>query len=70
MPTLSRETRSERVRTRACGHCGDVFTPTREHQRFCRPSCRFAHRWHTARREPGLFPDLAREDRLFRTPFE
>ena len=31
--------------SRACQRCGEPFTPVRRHQRFCRPSCRFAYRW-------------------------
>jgi hypothetical protein len=28
--------------TRTCEQCGTVFTPRREHARFCRPRCRVA----------------------------
>ena len=28
--------------TRTCEHCGALFTPRREHARFCRPRCRVA----------------------------
>ena len=42
MSAPNRETRSERVLTRACQHCGETFEPTRPHQKFCRPSCRRA----------------------------
>jgi hypothetical protein len=35
-----------------CGHCREAFTPVRKHQKFCRPSCRFAARWQ--RRGTGL----------------
>ena len=48
---LTRETRSERVLTSRCGHCGDTFEPTRPHQKFCKPSCRRAA--FTGRREPA-----------------
>ena len=34
--------------TRTCEQCGTVFTPRREHARFCRPRCRVAwNREHT-----------------------
>ena len=26
----------------SCGHCGGTFTPTRPHQKHCKPSCRMA----------------------------
>ena len=62
-----RESRSERVLTSRCGHCGDVFEPTRPHQRFCKPSCRKAA--FTGRQpQPRLLSMDPHE--LFRTPFE
>jgi|GEM_PF-5522277 len=36
-------------RTRACDHCGESFTPMRDHARFCSGRCRVAaHRKATA----------------------
>jgi len=55
------------VRTRACAHCGEMFDPVREHQAFCRPSCRFAHR--STRSTPTLAP-VGDRDELVRLPFE
>jgi hypothetical protein len=48
-------------------HCGDVFEPTRPHQKFCRPSCRRAA--FTGRRKQPRLPVGDPED-LFRVPFE
>lgn len=39
-PALDRP--GERVLARPCRYCGRSFTPTRPHQRHCRPSCRLA----------------------------
>ena len=56
----------ERVLSRTCRHCGEAFDPVRDHQAFCRPSCRVAHfKADTARAVP--LDDL---DDLFKTPFE
>ena len=80
MPTPRRETRSERVLTSRCGHCGETFEPTRPHQRFCRPSCGKAA--FTGRRRSVVIysnrpvvdeepPDSTTDPHeLFRTPFE
>jgi hypothetical protein len=42
--------------TRGCGQCGVLFTPRREHARFCSPECRVAWNRHHLR-------DAAAEDR-------
>jgi hypothetical protein len=56
----------ERVLTRTCRHCGATFDPVRDHQVFCRPSCRRAHfKVNGERRLPLL--DL---DDLFSVKFE
>jgi hypothetical protein len=67
MSVPNRETRSERVLTRRCSHCGDTFEPTRPHQRFCKPSCRRAA--FTGRREQPRLP-VGDTDDLFCVPFE
>ncbi len=63
----ARETRSERVLTNACRHCGEQFRPTRPHQAYCRPSCRRAA--FTGRQTPRPLP-FDSDDDLFRVPFE
>jgi hypothetical protein len=40
--------------TRTCEQCGTLFTPRREHARFCRPRCRVAwNREHTGDPQAG-----------------
>ena len=42
-PTVRIDDRiGECVLTRTCGYCREVFNPTREHQRYCRPGRRIA----------------------------
>jgi predicted nucleic acid-binding Zn ribbon protein len=36
---------------RACEHCGDVYTPERKWQRFCRPQC--AHEDWNEKNDPA-----------------
>jgi hypothetical protein len=67
MPAPDRETRAQRVVTIPCRQCGTAFTPIRPHQRFCRPSCRWAH--FKVTQPPRLLPFDADDD-LFRVPFE
>jgi uncharacterized OB-fold protein len=67
MATRTRVSRSERVLASRCGHCGEVFEPTRPHQKFCKPSCRRAA--FTGRREQPRLP-VGDPDDLFRVPFE
>jgi hypothetical protein len=56
---------AECVRTHSCGHCGQTFEPVRRWQRFCRPSCRFAHR-----RRAAPLPLLDDLDDIGLYPFE
>ena len=67
MVTTMGDRRAERVLTLRCGYCGDPFTPSRRHQRFCRPSCRVAH--FKGRGEQRRLP-LEEADALARVPFE
>jgi uncharacterized OB-fold protein len=63
MPTLNRETRSQRIVASRCRQCGGTFEPVR-HQKFCKPSCRWE--FFKAKRERGEDPVAD----LFAVPFE
>lgn len=57
---LDADRRSQRVVARPCRHCRAPFAPTRPHQTFCRPSCR----WQ-AFRDRHATPEGEEGDRVF-----
>ena len=62
---LASERPAERVLVAICGQCGEGFSPTRPHQKFCRPSCRMAYFKAKAERQA-----VDTDADLFRVPFE
>jgi hypothetical protein len=54
--------------TRVCAFCGEPFVAVRPHQRFHRPSCRWAYRREGPRHRRLPLEEL--EDGLVWVPFE
>jgi hypothetical protein len=65
--TQTADRHAERVLTRPCRHCGQIFEAVRPHQHYCKPSCRRAA--FTGRQVQPRLP-IGDADDLFQVPFE